>query len=89
MARKPKRRVPKVPRSFIKSTPGLSNSPITPPTSRSSSGAVTSPSSVRKVVQPEVNLSFEYAHVKKDLMRITVFSTVLFGIMFGLAFVGF
>lgn len=85
MAQKPQRRIPTVPRSQLRSTPGLS--PISPPSSQSSSEVISS--TVRKVVQPQVDLSVEYAHVKKDLIRIALFSTLIFAIMLALKFAGF
>ena len=87
MARKKQYTPPKVPRSSIgerrvrRAVPHSENA-------TTAGGAAAYPSRPARY-EPELpTLAEQYGHVKKDLVRITIFGTLVFAIMFALKFMG-
>jgi len=78
---------PKVPRSNIRerAVRRAAPQPEAATATAAVGGAVRASRPVRYVPEPPT-LAEQYGHVKKDLLRITVFGTLIFGIMFALKF---
>ena len=91
MARKKQYTPPKVPRSNIRER-GVRRAAPQPEAATASAtaavgGAVRASRPARYVPEPP-SLAEQYGHVKKDLVRITIFGTLVFAIMFALKFMG-
>lgn len=97
MARKKQYTRPKVPRSNIRERgvrraapqpeAATAGATATATATATVGGAVRASRPARYVPEPP-SLAEQYAHVRKDLVRITVFGTLIFGIMFALKFIG-
>lgn len=80
MARKPRRRVPKVPRSNIRPDRPTRESSVETPVRATASPTSTPPPG-------ELDWDTQYAHVRRDLGRIALFGSIIFAVMFALRFV--
>ncbi len=87
MARKKQYVPPKVPRSNIRERGVRRAAEQQSDTTATAGGSVKASRPVRHVPEPPT-LAEQYSHVSKDLVRITIFGTFIFGLMFALKFIG-
>lgn len=88
MARKKQSRPPKVPRSNIRERSLQRAAPQPKSTTAAAVGDTVRASRPARHIPDPPTLAEQYAHVKKDLVRITIFGTLIFGAMFALKFMG-